>query len=264
MKWGILVGIDFHNEKNRNTYSTRKVDNSWVNAIKGLVQFNNISKALDIGCGGGIYSKALSDMGAISVTGVDFSEEILKGARENCKEYQNIVFNQGDALHTGLESNDYNLLLERALIHHIYDLQKCIEESYRLLKHNGIYIIQDRTPEDCLLKGNESNIRGYFFELYPQLIEKETKRRYNSQFVLNTLKQVGFRSLQEVKLWETRKVYKNKEQLLKDLSERTGRSILHELDDKELNLLINYIDDSISTENNLIERDRWTIWKAVK
>ena len=258
------MGIDFHNERNRNTYSTRKADNSWVNAIKDLVLFDNISKALDIGCGGGIYSKALSDMGVISVTGFDFSEEILKGARENCKEYQNISFKQGDALHTAIESNEYNLLLERALIHHIHDLQKCFEEAYRLLKDKGIYIVQDRTPEDCLLKGNDSHIRGYFFELFPKLIEKETNRRYNSQFVLNTLKEVGFRELQEVKLWETRKVYKNKEQLLKDLSERTGRSILHELDDKELNLLINYIDEAISTENNIIERDRWTIWKAVK
>ena len=229
-----------------------------------MVQFDNISKALDIGCGGGIYSKALSEMGVPSVTGVDFSEEILKGARENCKEYQNISFKQGDALHSGLKSNHYNLLLERALIHHINDLQKCFEEANRLLKDNGIYIVQDRTPEDCLLKGNDSHIRGYFFELFPKLIEKETKRRYNSQFVLKTLSEVGFREIQEVKVWETRKVYKDKEQLLKDLSKRTGRSILHELNDEELNLLINYIDKAISTENNIVERDRWTIWKAIK
>ncbi|MDN4494446.1 class I SAM-dependent methyltransferase [Ureibacillus aquaedulcis] len=258
------MGIDFHNAKNRKTFSTRKADSSWVNAIKDLIQFNNISKALDIGCGGGIYSKALSDMGAISVTGVDFSEEILKAARENCKEYQNISFKQGDALHTGLKSNDYNLLLERALIHHIQDLQKCFEEAYRLLEDKGIYIVQDRTPEDCLLKGNDRHIRGYFFELFPKLIEKEIGRRYNSQFVLKTLSEVGFREIQEVKLWETRKVYENKQELLNDLSERTGRSILHELNDSELNVLINYIDEAISTEANIVERDRWTIWKAVK
>ena len=258
------MGIDFHNEKNRHTYSTRKADVSWTKALKDLIQFDNISNALDIGCGGGIYSMALSDMGVASVIGVDFSEEILKGARENCREYQNISFKQGDALHTNLESNNYDLLLERALIHHINDLQKCFEEAYRVLKENGVYIVQDRTPEDCLLKGNESHIRGYFFELFPQLMEKETKRRHNSQVVLKMLLEVGFKEIQEVKLWETRKVYKNKEQLLKDLSTRTGRSILHELNDKELNLLINYIDKAITTESNIVEKDRWTIWKAVK
>lgn len=60
----------------------------------------------------GIYSKALAEMEVASVTGVDFSEEILKGARENCKEYPNISFKQGNALNTGLESNDYNLILK--------------------------------------------------------------------------------------------------------------------------------------------------------
>ncbi len=65
-------------------------------------------------------------------------------------------------------------------------------------------------------------------------------------------------------MWETRKVYDDKEQLLKDLSERIGRSILHELNDKELKLLINYIDESISTKCGIVEKDRWTIWKAVK
>ena len=258
------MGIDFHNEQNRNTYTTRNADNSWINAIKDLVPIDNFSKVLDIGCGGGIYCKALSDMGIKSVTGIDFSEAILEGARENCKEYQNISFKQGNAFHTGLENTSFNLLLKRALIHHIDDLQKCFKEAYRLLKQKGYYIIQDRTPEDCLLKGNNSHIRGYFFELFPKLIEKETNRRHNSHLVIETLKEVGFREIEEVKLWETRKVYTDKKQLLKDLSERTGRSILHELNNKELNLLVNYIDESFSSECNIVEKDRWTIWKAVK
>lgn len=258
------MGIDFHNKINRHTYSTRKADDSWVKAIKELVQLDNISKALDIGCGGGIYSIALSEMGVPSVTGVDFSKEILKGARDNCSEYQSISFKLGDALNTGLESNSYDLLLERALIHHINDLQKCFEEAYRVLKDDGVYIIQDRTPEDCLLKGSDNHIRGYFFEQFPKLIEKETKRRYDSQFVIKTLTETGFKEIQEVKLWETRKVYKNKKELLKELSERTGRSILHDLDDKELKILINYIDKATLNENNIVERDRWTIWKAIK
>ncbi|WP_085505784.1 hypothetical protein [Thalassobacillus devorans] len=68
----------------------------------------------------------------------------------------------------------------------------------------------------------------------------------------------------EVKLWETRKVYHTKDQLLKDLSERTGRSILHELDDNELRIFINHVDKSLSSNKSIIEEDRWTIWRAVK
>ena len=85
------MGIDFHNNTNRYSYTTRDADNSWRHTISDLVQFDKNLKALDIGCGGGIYSKALSDMGVASVTGVDFSEVILEGARENCKEYKNKI-----------------------------------------------------------------------------------------------------------------------------------------------------------------------------
>ncbi|GGC77016.1 hypothetical protein GCM10007216_04380 [Thalassobacillus devorans] len=60
-------------------------------------------------------------------------------------------------------------------------------------------------------------------------------------------------------LWETRKVYPTKNQLLKDLSERTGRSILHELDDNELRIFINHVDKSLSSNKSIIEKDRWTI-----
>ncbi len=75
---------------------------------------------------------------------------------------------------------------------------------------NGIYIVQDRTPEDCLIEGNHSSIRGYFFETIPRLIEKEINRRHDSPFVIEKLKEVGI-EVEEVKLWEIRKVYKNKE-----------------------------------------------------
>ncbi|MFJ7668033.1 class I SAM-dependent methyltransferase [Lysinibacillus sp. NPDC097195] len=258
------MGIDFHSKNNGSTYTTRSADESWIKAINKLVPIETISKALDIGCGGGIYCKALSDMGIDSVTGVDFSQAMLTGAKENCKNYKNITFQYGTAFDSGLNRNSFHLLLERALIHHIEDLQGCFNEAYRLLQDGGYFIVQDRTPEDCLLAGNESHLRGFFFELFPRLAEKETKRRHNSQSVREKLKEVGFRDIEEIQLWETRKVYATKEQLLNDLRERTGRSILHELDDLELNLLINHIDASIAIDVDIVERDRWTIWRAVK
>lgn len=89
-------------------------------------------------------------------------------------------------------------------------------------------------------------------------------RRHHSQLVIETLKTAGFRDIEEVKLWEVRKVYDTKEQLLSDLKERTGRSILHELDEKELRELIDHIDASLATTDTIVEKDRWTIWKAVK
>ena len=93
-------------------------------------------------------------------------------------------------------------MLERALIHHIGDLHACFKEAYRVLEKNGVFIVQDRTPEDCLIEGDNSHIRGYFFELFPRLIEKETNRRHASSLVIEKLMEVGFKEVEEVKLWE--------------------------------------------------------------
>src|SRR5699024_12275664 len=91
----------------------------------------------------------------------------------------------------------------------------------QVLEENAKYISQDRTPDDCFV-----------------VDEKEKNRRYYSQYFIKNLKVAGFKDIEEVKLWEVRKEYENKKQMRKDLSERTGRSILHELDDSELQLLI--------------------------
>ncbi|MUK89504.1 methyltransferase domain-containing protein [Ornithinibacillus sp. L9] len=258
------MGMNFHHQQNRITYSSRTADPSWKSAMQQLVSINNVSRAADIGCGGGIYSKALLDMGIPSATAIDFSETILEGAEENCREYDNISFHHGDAYSTGLSSNQFELVLERALIHHLSDLSSCFQEAHRLLKDGGTFIIQDRTPEDCLLPGDESHIRGYIFDLFPRLSTIEMNRRHESKEVLEKLLVNGFTSIQEVQLWETRKTYTNKKQLLQDLRKRTGRSILHELSDQELEVLLNHVGQAISTDGDIIEKDRWTIWTAVK
>ena len=49
----------------------------------------------------------------------------------------------------------------------------------------------------------------------------------------------------------------------RDLAARTGRSILHELSDPEIEDLIAYIDERVSTVGPIVEKDRWTLWSAI-
>ncbi len=62
--------IDFHRQENRYTYATRQADSSWMIMVNTIVAVSG-RRVLDIGCGEGIYTKALADMGAASVTGLD-------------------------------------------------------------------------------------------------------------------------------------------------------------------------------------------------
>lgn len=256
--------IDFHDEQNKQTYATRNANESWISLIKDTVDVSN-KRIADIGCGGGIYTKALIKMGASHVVGVDFSDEMLKGAANNCKNIQNVTFLKGDAYQSNLPANKIDIVLERALIHHLSDLHACFKEAFRILKDDGMLIVQDRTPADCLLPGDESHIRGYFFEKFPQLMDKEISRRYASGQVQQALESNGFRLAKTVSHWETRRVYSDFQELNKDLLLRTGRSILHDLTDEELQDLISFIEGKLNgSQPPIIEKDSWTVWFAIK
>jgi len=256
--------INFHDEHNRHTYAMRSADDSWKSLILDTIDVSN-KQIADIGCGGGIYTKALLEMGAGHVIGVDFSEEMLKGAAANCQHMGNVAFHQGDAYHTALLSKSLDIVLERALIHHLDNLDACFVEASRILKEGGALIIQDRTPENCLLPGDEHHIRGYFFERFPQLKPKEIARRYESEQVQQALESSGFQVVKVETLWETRYIYDSFEQLANDLMQRTGRSILHELNDAELLDMIDFLKEKLSHKQfPIIEKDVWTLWFAVK
>ena len=64
--------IDFRDPAYRRTYSGREADSSWRDAAVALVDPAG-ARVVDIGCGGGAYPRAWHDLGAATVTGVDFS-----------------------------------------------------------------------------------------------------------------------------------------------------------------------------------------------
>ena len=75
--------MDFHATGNKTSYTGRGASREWRECILGLVDIRD-KAAADIGCGGGIYSRALVELGAAQVTAVDFSTVMLDGARDYC------------------------------------------------------------------------------------------------------------------------------------------------------------------------------------
>jgi ubiquinone/menaquinone biosynthesis C-methylase UbiE len=206
-------------------------------------------------------------MGATHITCIDSSEIMISDAQSKLKAHHNINYIQADALNTTVEEKQFDVVLERALIHHIKqeELVACFSEALRILKPGGKLIVQDRTPEDCLVAGSQTNIRGYFFELYPKLAQLETEHRFTNSTVLAALHQAGFRLTEKRQLWETRQLYDNFASLSQELRARTGRSILHELTDTELSDLTQYIYRRLDGDGQtIVEQDRWTVWSAMR
>ncbi|GEP58794.1 class I SAM-dependent methyltransferase [Reyranella soli] len=255
------MAIDFHSQANRGTYASRHADDGWKAAIQRIVEPSG-RRVADIGCGGGIYSRAWHELGARTVTGVDFSQAMVDAAREQAAGLTDISFRQGDATATGLPPASADVVFQRALIHHLKDYSPCVAEARRVLAPGGTLIVQDRTPDDVELPGSPEHLRGYFFECFPRLLAVETDRRPTDTAVRAALDATGFAEVEMSVLWEVRKVHQDWQELKQDLTERTGRSILHDLSDEELAGLILYIETRLPG-GPIVEKDRWTMWSAV-
>jgi len=257
------MALDFNDPLLRNTYALRTADTSWKESILDTLNPCG-TRVADIGCGGGIYSTAWLDLGVESVTGVDFSAQMIQAAETRCDEQPNLSFVVADAAETGLPSGSYDIVFQRALIHHVPDLSAVFTEAMRLLAPGGTLIVQDRTMDDVLHPGNPEHLRGYFFEVFPRLLAFEEQRRPRRDAVSDLLRSVGFETVKESALSERRKSYPNITSLQRDLLDRTGRSILHELSDIELKSLIDYIAYRVPQEGGFDEIDYWTVWSATK
>jgi SAM-dependent methyltransferase len=254
--------IDFNAPANRLAYTGREADASWRDAMRRIVDPIDLDVA-DIGCGGGIYSRAWRALGARSVTGVDFSRELLGAARESSSGLRGVSFVEGDAAATGLPDECVDLVFERALLHHLQQVAPALLEARRILRPGGVLVIQDRTADDAFQPASVDHVRGYIFECFPRLLELELGRRPDPVMLLGELHSAGFVDTSMTKLWEVRAVHETREHLLDDIRSRRGRSILHELDDVELGRLVDFLRDRLPG-GRLVERDRWTLWVATR
>lgn len=114
--------------------------------LKDLIDKGTIKpcKAIDLGCGVGIYVIYLAKSG-FDVTGVDISPESIKIAREKARrEEVNCNFIVADVLGDIDKKTDttFDLAYDWELLHHIFpeDRDRYVKNVYKLLNPGGKYI----------------------------------------------------------------------------------------------------------------------------
>lgn len=108
-------------------------------------------QVLEIGCGIGTESVFMATRG-MQVTGVDLSHSAIEISKKLASLYGVIVdFRQGDALNLDFPDNQFDVLCDQGVFHHLKDEERDVyaRSIARVLKPNGLLVLRcfsDKIP----------------------------------------------------------------------------------------------------------------------
>ncbi|MCF8238797.1 MAG: class I SAM-dependent methyltransferase [Saprospiraceae bacterium] len=143
---------------------TRSADPDLVEQMVDLLDIQDDGRYLDIGCGTGNYTVALSRRGGNWI-GIDPSEEMLDKARQRSTD---IDWRVGHVEATGLDDRSMDGIVGSLTIHHWPDLPNAFAELARILRPEGRLVLFTSTPEQ---------MKGYWLGHYfPQMMADSMER----------------------------------------------------------------------------------------
>ena len=184
---------------------TLGIDNHWrKEAIKKIN--NNPSKILDIATGTGDLAILAAKYTNAQITAIDISEEMLKIGQQktnNHKLSKRIKFTSADAENLFFKNESFDAITIGFGVRNFENLNKGLEESYRVLKKDGyVIILEPSFPAIFPLKQLFSFYFNYITPFIGNLISKDFKAyRYLAKSVkkfptnkvfLEKLSEIGF------------------------------------------------------------------------
>ena len=138
---------------------------------------------LDVGCGGGIATLALAELG-YNITGIDVSKNSLETARaEGLRRQVKARFVQGSAYRIPFDDNSFDAIVCSDVLEHLHDLTTALAEVNRVLKPGGVYVFDtiNRTwfsyilvRSYCLFASLHTNTHILYIPIYIPLTRHST------------------------------------------------------------------------------------------
>jgi ubiquinone/menaquinone biosynthesis C-methylase UbiE len=122
-------------------------DHLEVRPLKVIANIGNIDNALHIACGCGDATKLVrKHFKTKRISAIDQKEELITLAR---KKYVSspVDFYVQDARALGFEDNTFDVVFDLADLHNYENWGKCILEINRVLKPNGLFILEELSQE---------------------------------------------------------------------------------------------------------------------
>ena len=124
-----------------NLFSRRRV-------VFDMLKNTHFKRVVDLGCGSGGYLR-IKKLYNCLYFGLDFSENMIKAAKERAKDLgieEGVFFEIGDAKNTPYPNDFFDLVLAICLIEYFEKPDELIKEIMRILKEEGVLIIQSFIP----------------------------------------------------------------------------------------------------------------------
>ena len=133
-----------NNFEEKNNYVVGSDDMAII--FEKVKQQKDLKEILELGCGNGTYSKILLKE-SIQLTATDFSDEMVKVAKNRLESYENIKVEKADCFNIPYPESNFDTIFMANLLHIIPEPEKAIIECKRVLKKNGKLIIISFTNE---------------------------------------------------------------------------------------------------------------------
>jgi demethylmenaquinone methyltransferase/2-methoxy-6-polyprenyl-1,4-benzoquinol methylase len=125
-----------------NRLMTGGQDIRWRKMVVKLARLDNSSALLDLGTGtGDLAREAATQFPRAKIIASDFTLEMMRVGKKTSP----LNFSTADALNLPFNSSSFDAVISGFLMRNVIDLQKAIEEQYRVLKNGGRIVILDTT-----------------------------------------------------------------------------------------------------------------------
>jgi demethylmenaquinone methyltransferase/2-methoxy-6-polyprenyl-1,4-benzoquinol methylase len=117
-------------------------DVRWRKRVIRLAKLTDDASLLDLGTGtGDLAREALTQFPRAKVIAADFTLEMMRVGQK----VSPLNFSSADALRLPFKDNSFDAVISGFLMRNVIDLQKAIEEQFRVLKNGGRIVILDTT-----------------------------------------------------------------------------------------------------------------------
>ncbi len=166
----------------------------WMDFLAASVPVSEIDSILDLGCGTGRFSFALSERYRCSITAVDPSATMLKESQIDQNTERDISWLNGVAEDIPVKDNLVDLIWMSQALHHIDNMGLAFKEICRVLKEAGYLAIRNgmRDHIDEII----------WYDCFPEATEMERNRLLSQQETIDLVLQHGFRLNASIRLYQ--------------------------------------------------------------